>query len=218
VGTPGYAAPEQVGGQPVDHRSDLFGLGCVLYALCTGDAPFEGGNTFVTLMASASARPEPPREVNPEVPPALSELVMHLLAKDPARRPTSARAVAATLARLEQAAGRPSRRRRVLAAVAVLAAALGVVLWLTLRTTTGRLEIVAPEDADVQVFLEREGGKVIVMEPRREHATTVRAGTWHVRLGRGGHRFEVEPATFTLARGGRQVLTVRRRAGPPGGG
>jgi hypothetical protein len=98
VGTPGYLAPEQARGRPVDERSDLFSLGCVLYRCCTGELPFRGTDTLAILTALAVETPRPVRELNPSVPPALSDLVRRLLAKDPAGRPPSARAVIQELA------------------------------------------------------------------------------------------------------------------------
>jgi eukaryotic-like serine/threonine-protein kinase len=96
VGTPGYLAPEQARGDAVDARGDLFSLGAVLYCLCTGNAPFEGSNTLAVLSALALDHPQPPHEVNPRLPRALSDYVMKLLAKDPADRPASAREVVET--------------------------------------------------------------------------------------------------------------------------
>jgi serine/threonine protein kinase len=101
VGTPAYMAPEQARGQPVDARSDLFSLGCVLYRCCTGELPFKGVDTLSILTALATQTPRPVDELNPAVPPPLSDLVMRLLAKEPAGRPASARAVADTLAALD---------------------------------------------------------------------------------------------------------------------
>src|SRR5205814_7071752 len=89
TGTPAYMAPEQVRGQ-AEPRSDLFSLGCVLYRLCTGMLPFQGPDTLAILAAVAQDHPRPPRELNPEVPPALSALVMRLLAKKPQDRCRSA--------------------------------------------------------------------------------------------------------------------------------
>ncbi len=102
VGTPAYMAPEQVTGKGLDARCDLFSLGCVLYRLCTGVLPFQGSDTIATLMAVATEQPRPPGELNPEVPATLSDLVMHLLAKDPGERPASAQAVVAALAEIER--------------------------------------------------------------------------------------------------------------------
>jgi serine/threonine protein kinase len=103
VGTPGYMAPEQARRSPlVDHRSDLFSLGAVLYRLCTDREPFLGDDSVATLFALASEQPAWPHEINPEVSPTLSRLVMWLLAKLPADRPPSARAVAEALTAIER--------------------------------------------------------------------------------------------------------------------
>jgi serine/threonine protein kinase len=109
IGTPGYLAPEQTRGGPPDPRSDLFSLGCVLYRACAGELPFKGADTLAILTALATETPRPVRDLNPEVPPPLAALVMRLLAKDPDRRPPSARAALSALAALEQgqAAERP---------------------------------------------------------------------------------------------------------------
>jgi serine/threonine protein kinase len=102
VGTPGYLAPEQVQGGAVGPHSDLFSLGCVLYRCCTGQPPFGTGDALATLAALATGTPRPVRDLNPAVPPALADLVTRLLARDPARRPPSARAVVDALAALEK--------------------------------------------------------------------------------------------------------------------
>jgi serine/threonine protein kinase len=93
VGTPAYMAPEQARADQVDARADLFSLGCVLYRMSTGTVPFRGDDMIALLAALALDTPTSPREVNPEIPAALSDLVMHLLAKNPADRPESATVV-----------------------------------------------------------------------------------------------------------------------------
>jgi hypothetical protein len=103
IGTPAYMAPEQARGRPLDHRSDLFSLGCLVYRMCTGELPFKGEDTLAMLSALAMDEPAPMRDLNVSVPPALSILVKRLLSKDAAGRPASAREVVETLARIEQA-------------------------------------------------------------------------------------------------------------------
>jgi serine/threonine protein kinase len=102
IGTPAYMAPEQSRGQKVDGRSDLFSLGCVLYRMYTGRLPFPGADTITVLLALASENPRPPHQVNAQVPPQLSRLIMDLLAKDPKSRPQSARDVVHRIQQLER--------------------------------------------------------------------------------------------------------------------
>lgn len=103
VGTPAYMAPEQARAEPVDARADLFSLGCLLYRLCTGQLPFKGKDTMSTLLALALEVPPPIRDQRASVPPALSDLILRLLAKNAAHRPASARLVAEQLAAVERA-------------------------------------------------------------------------------------------------------------------
>lgn len=98
VGTPAFMAPEQGRGQGVDARSDLFSLGAVLYRMATGRTPFRGTDTMSMLTSLATDIPAHPQTYNPELPPHLAELIVRLLAKDPAKRPQSAREVIALLA------------------------------------------------------------------------------------------------------------------------
>src|SRR5262245_39388185 len=94
AGTPLYMSPEQAAGQPVDHRSDLFSLGSVLYALCTGGPPFRADGTHAVLRRVIDDRPRPIPEVNPEIPAWLCDFIARLQAKDPADRFQSAQEVA----------------------------------------------------------------------------------------------------------------------------
>ncbi len=106
AGTPQYMAPEQANGEPLDHRADLFSLGSVLYAMCTGRPPFRAGSTPAVLRRICEDTPRPAHEVNPEVPEWLGAAVAILHAKDRAQRFASAAEVARVLseylAHLEQ--------------------------------------------------------------------------------------------------------------------
>jgi serine/threonine protein kinase len=99
AGTPSFMSPEQAEGKPVDPRSDLFSLGSVLYAMCTGRPPFRAGTGVAVLKRVCEESPRPIREVNPDLPAWLAELVGRLHAKTPAGRPASAREVAELLSR-----------------------------------------------------------------------------------------------------------------------
>jgi WD40 repeat protein len=97
TGTPMYMAPEQALGEALDERADLFSLGSVLYALCTGREPFEAGSPMAVLRRVCETAPRPIRELNPEIPAWLAATVERLHAKRPGRRFSCASEVAALL-------------------------------------------------------------------------------------------------------------------------
>ncbi len=86
AGTPQYMAPEQARGEPLDHRADLFSLGSVMYAMCTGRPPFRAETTLAVLRRICEETPRPPRDINPEVPDWLQAVIEKLHARDPAKR------------------------------------------------------------------------------------------------------------------------------------
>ena len=98
AGTPLFMSPEQAEGQPLDQRSDLFSLGSVLYALCTGHAPFRASSSLAVLRRVSEDTPRPIRECNGDIPEWLCAIITRLHAKNPAERFQSARAVADLLA------------------------------------------------------------------------------------------------------------------------
>ncbi|MBQ0865453.1 MULTISPECIES: serine/threonine-protein kinase [unclassified Streptomyces] len=98
MGTPHYMSPEQIAASAVDHRSDLYSFGCVLYEIATGVPPFEGGDPWSVLVGHRDTPPVPPRAHRPELPPPLETAVLRLLAKAPDERPADAAALADELA------------------------------------------------------------------------------------------------------------------------
>ncbi len=97
AGTPQYMSPEQARGEPLDGRSDLFSLGCVLYEMATGVSPFRAGSMVATMRRLVDESPQPLATLNPELPPWFVAIVDRLLEKDPARRFSSAREVSELL-------------------------------------------------------------------------------------------------------------------------
>ncbi|WP_329312789.1 serine/threonine-protein kinase [Streptomyces sp. NBC_00597] len=91
MGTPHYMSPEQIAGGEVDHRSDLYSLGCVLYEIATGAPPFDLGDSWSVLVGHRDNVPVPLREHRPELPEYFEQVVLDLLAKRPEDRPGDAR-------------------------------------------------------------------------------------------------------------------------------
>ncbi|MBA4065561.1 MAG: hypothetical protein C0501_17970 [Isosphaera sp.] len=107
MGTPDYLSPEQArNSAAVDARSDLYSLGCTLYFLLTGAAPFARASSLIDKLLAHTEEPPPPvREVRPDVPEGLAALLWRLLAKNPDDRPAGAAEVAAALAPYLRAEG-----------------------------------------------------------------------------------------------------------------
>lgn len=111
AGTPQFMSPEQARGDAIDHRSDLFSLGCVLYAMCVGHAPFRASTTMGVLKRVCDEKPQPIRQSNPDIPGWLVGAIDKLLAKSPADRFQTAGDVAdllrQSLAHLQQPSAVP---------------------------------------------------------------------------------------------------------------
>jgi hypothetical protein len=99
AGTPQYMSPEQASGEAIDHRSDLFSLGSVIYAMSTGRPPFRAETSYGVLRRICETKPRAIGDVNAAIPAWLSRVVARLHEKDPARRFASAAEVAALLER-----------------------------------------------------------------------------------------------------------------------
>lgn len=97
VGTYRTMSPEQALSQKVDHRSDLFSFGVMLYEMLTGISPFEGRNDLLTLKRVINDEPRAIRQLNAEIPPRLARLIHSLLHKDPRERPQSVNRVLSRL-------------------------------------------------------------------------------------------------------------------------
>ncbi|MFD0167337.1 tetratricopeptide repeat protein [Streptomyces decoyicus] len=98
MGSPHYMSPEQIGAHGVDHRSDLYSLGCVLYEIATGVPPFDLGDAWAVLVGHRDLAPKPPRTLRPDLPEAYERIVLELLAKDPDDRPRDAHELGKRLA------------------------------------------------------------------------------------------------------------------------
>jgi hypothetical protein len=234
LGTPAFMSPEQARGAAVDHRSDLFSLGAVLYLACTGCLPFPGERPAVILHGVENREPRPVGQLSPWVPPALAELVMRLLSKDAARRPASAAEVVEALRALEQptaSAVEPSRSEQMLGMVptpprrrgrigrhwgltaAVVLSALFLLGWLygaqVLRIVQDQgLVVIKINDPELQATVKESG--VLIQDRPGQQEITLRAGDHevYVEVNHAGGEARFTTRKFTLRRGGKEVLEV----------
>jgi eukaryotic-like serine/threonine-protein kinase len=103
MGTMGYMSPEQVRGQPVDHRSDIFALGSIFYEMLSGQRAFRGNTPADTLTAILTQEPSPLAGTNPKIAPPLDRIIQRCLKKDPKERFQSAEDVGFALKALSEA-------------------------------------------------------------------------------------------------------------------
>jgi serine/threonine-protein kinase len=97
LGTPHYMSPEQATGRGVDHRTDIYAIGVILYECMTGKRPFNADSLFDLLRQHVDVAPPPPRALRPDMPPALEQVILTTLAKDPNQRFGSAGALTQAL-------------------------------------------------------------------------------------------------------------------------
>jgi hypothetical protein len=241
AGTPHYMSPEQARGEAVDPRSDLFSLGSVLYAMCTGGPPFRADGSMAVLRRVCDGAPTPVREANPEVPDWLAAIIEKLHAKDPAGRYQSAAEVAELLGQHladvqhpsvvpAPAAGPPARPRRstrrlwavAAAALLLLAAGLGLAeatgatrMWATairLFTPEGTL-VVETDDPAVKVTIEGDGDLVISGAGPQE--VRLKSGSYKLRAARDGKAVKLDRDLVTITHGDTQVVRVRLEGEAP---
>ena len=132
VGTPHYMSPEQCAGDPLDHRSDQFALGTLLYEMVGGKVPFDGPSGRAIMSAILVSEPPPLRRLRPDVPADLDRIILRCLEKDPAQRFGTTAELAAALHRTAQRQGALPRRiaavaRRPAGMAAIVAVLLAVV-------------------------------------------------------------------------------------------
>ena len=161
IGTPAYMSPEQIVGEPVDHRADLFTFGVLLYEMATGQRPFPGSTASEVFPAVLRDTPPPPSSLNPQIPAVIDELIAGCLEKDPGRRVQSATALRERLqsllleisaSRLLPAAGRKPARWKSPRSVAGILGVLGIgaaallLAWLGWRLAPHRKTVTPGED------------------------------------------------------------------------
>jgi serine/threonine-protein kinase len=231
AGTPQYMSPEQALGERQDHRTDLFSLGSVLYALCTGRPPFRADSALAILKRVAEDTPRPVRETNPEIPDWLEAIVATLMQKHPIDRFQSAAEVArlleSHLAHTQQPGQAPKtvslprkpvghrRSVTVLLVVGLLAAlsccllpvagVMGWLFWSVPSVTPSRME---PYELESQEIAEPPTPPLGEVVPVND-ATRLQ-GTWsRVAIEVGNKRFVENPADTLTYSGDR--FTIREQ-------
>jgi uncharacterized protein (TIGR03067 family) len=213
MGTPDYMAPEQVcDARSADIRADVYSLGCTLYDLLAGHAPFPEGTALQKAMAHVEQTPRPLTELRKDVPPALAKVVACMMSKDPARRYPSPAAVAKALAPFAA----PRRRRRLLACLVVALLCLGlagaVFAPTVYRFATNQGELViAYDDPEAAARL---GTVLVIRDCSRGREHRLQPGRHDLPAG----EYQVEALTASelplfsdkvvLPRGGQLPLTV----------
>jgi serine/threonine protein kinase/tetratricopeptide (TPR) repeat protein len=145
MGTPLYMSPEQVKGQPLDQRSDLYSLGLILYEMLTGHCPFVEPSSYATLFKRTQERPKDPREPNPSIPDYLARIVLKCLDPDPVIRYQDATEILNDLEtrRVQRSVGtvlHPAFRRPVLVILAAVLVIASGSWWLINRWMQSRLD------------------------------------------------------------------------------
>ena len=175
IGTPQFSSPEQIRGEVVDERTDLFGFGCLLYSLLVGHSPFSGTSRLQTIQMTLELQPEPFSHFGLEVPEEFQQLINGLLAKSRQDRPSDLKQIAR---KFEQIVGSPQlpradRRKWLWAAGgSALAAGVGLLAFWRARSEKPRpLLQIAPEinlkhdDGSLNAFLfNKENATLVTME------------------------------------------------------
>lgn len=235
-GTPHYMSPEQVRGESIDGRSDLFGLGCVLYALCTGHPPFRADSSYAVLRRITDDSPRSIRESNPDVPEWLELIIMKLLAKSPADRFDSAKDVAALLEDCLAHSQRPTdvplpeslkqlqkrvrtgtppsgfsrRARMTLAGIfSVTAALVLAAIVIVINTGKGTITIESNEKIDVPIRISQNGETVQRLTIAPGGATTrLQAGNYLIEIDAPDSSLLISKGKVELQRGGEWIARI----------
>ncbi len=234
AGTPQYMSPEQARGEPIDARSDLFSLGSLLYAMCTGHSPFRAETSYGVLHRITHDAPRAIRELNPNIPEWLERIVLKLLSKSREDRFGSAEEVSellegclahvqhptmTTLPAVVDEATSPvhpqhSGTRRFVHYRKLIAAAFAFFLFfagvlIVLETNKGTLTIESELD-NVPIRI-MQGDKIVerLMVTKSGDSVRVAAGTYVVELETKFDGMVVENNQVSLTRGATEHVTIR---------
>jgi WD40 repeat protein len=235
-GTPQYMSPEQAEGKPIDQRTDLFSLGSVLYAMCTGRAPFRASGAMAVLKRVCEEHPSPIRESRPRIPVWLVDIIDRLQAKEPAKRFQSASEVAVLLAQHLAHVQHPSlsplpaalpakettkktlpvQGRRWAIAAAIIVAFLGCFSLAEATGVTGLaatvVRILTPDGTlvievdDPDIKVTVDADGGLMITGAGPHEIRLHPGTYRLQATRDGKPIQNE--VITLSRGDKRVVRV----------
>lgn len=230
LGTPSYMAPEQIRGEKIDERVDLFALGCLLYHAAAGEAPFGGPHAIATLIRVAQDEPQSLEELRPDLGSDFASLVRELMSKRPEDRPSSAQVV---LERLKLMSTQPSsliatapesrsssRFRAMLPWLIALGFAAGF-LFQIVQVVTDRGTLVI--EADDQVAVEVQNEQVTLRDQTTGKVYELRvgenplpSGLYEIQFANPDSGLEFSSREFAITRGSREPIRVSLRPSDEG--
>lgn len=228
-GTPHYMSPEQVRGEELDGRSDLFSLGCVLYALCTGHPPYRADSGYAVMRRITDEQPRSIREQNGLIPEWLDRVVMRLLEKDRESRFQSAEELAHILEQCLAHVQKPTTEPLPLAVVPkasfidrgriqnwILAGMASAFLFfagifIALETNKGTITIKSEAD-NVPIRIKRSE-KIVdeMIVSRTGKSVRLAAGEYIIEFDGDSHDLVVEGGNVSLVRGDTKTLQIAYR-------
>jgi DNA-binding beta-propeller fold protein YncE len=216
VGTPAYLAPEQIEGETVDGRADVYSLGCVLYECLTGETPFVRGSRLAVAWAHLEEEPPRSSDRRPELPEAIDAAIRKAMAKTPDDRYSTAAALTTAAEQALELGRRPGllrRRRALIAGLAVLALVATLAVVAVLNRGTGHSGVaVPPVEADTLVSINPRTNQVdaVVNVGQDPVATAVGGRSVWVFNDAGPSVAEIDAATRTVRHTTRLVARPSR--------
>jgi hypothetical protein len=228
MGTAEYMAPEQAeDAHAADIRADIYSLGCTLYYLLSGQAPFPEGTVLDKLRAHRTRNPRPLSDFRKDVPPALVHVLERMMAKDPDQRyQTPAEAADALMPFTSARAPRRwSRKRRWAASLMAAAVIAGAAAIITIVTDRGEI-VLETDSKDIAIQLDKEGVKVLERASNREYLLRVGKHEYPLKVGKNRlpsgeydidvselpDGVELSTRKFQLRRGDKVKITAYARA------
>jgi hypothetical protein len=213
LGTPDYMAPEQsADSHNADIRADIYALGCTLYEMLTGRAPFTGGTLRDKMRRHREERPDPVRSSRPDVPAALDIVLRRMLAKNVAERYQTPAEVIAALRPFVKA---PSWRRRALwAGVGLMVFLLAAIAVYRSQTDVGEV-VFDGDNTEGEVIVRQNGTEVQVIDLKDRQSGRLPSGEYDLELRSGTAGRQLTPSHVTVRRGDTVVAAISRTVEEP---